>query len=64
MLKIIQNFFKNYFMKMKHFKPTSPGLRHKFTIMKNLLGNQGLPVKGLSKYIGSSFGRNHGKISF
>ena len=51
-------------MKMKHFKPTSPGLRHKFTIMKNLLGNQGLPIKGLSKYIGTSPGRNHGKISF
>ena len=49
---------------MKHFKPTSPGLRHKFTIMKNLLGNQGLPIKGLSKYIGTSLGRNHGKISF
>ena len=49
---------KIYFMKMKKFKATSPGLRHKFLIMKNLLCNEGIPIKGLSRFIGNSFGRS------
>jgi large subunit ribosomal protein L2 len=45
-------------MKMKKFKATSPGLRHKFIITKSYLCNEGRPIKGLCRFIGNSFGRS------
>lgn len=53
-------------MKMKKFKATSPGLRHKFIITKSYLCNEGRPIKGLCRFIGNSFGRSSttGRITF
>lgn len=45
-------------MKLKSFKPTSPGVRHKIVIQKNLLAKDSSLIKNLIKPLKRSYGRS------
>jgi len=52
-------------MKLKKFKPTSPGVRHKLSLYKNLLGKNSSLLKKIVLPLKRSFGRstNNGRIT-
>jgi len=52
-------------MKIKKFKPTSPGVRHRVVKQKNLLGKNNSLIKNLIQPLKQSFGRstNTGRIT-
>jgi ribosomal protein L2 len=52
-------------MKLKKFKPTSPGVRHRVSLLKNLLGKNSQLAKKLVFFLKRSYGRSssNGRIT-